>query len=135
MNNEIDVGQFSEALNNKLDTATFIANTLGVTASKNANSVLTTVGISKTEPGYVKFGNGFMIQWGGEAGTGTRRTQTLSQPFTITNYFVNVIFAGSASTALYIPCIDPLTMTTTTFDVITNGNANNVGFRWIAIGW
>ena len=132
---ENTAGLNAELFNGKLDTATFISNTLSVAASDIVNSVLTTVDIRKQGTGHVKLGNGIIIQWGGEAGTGTRRQQILSTAFTTNNYFVNVIFAGSVSTALYLPCIDPLTMTTTTFDVITNRNANNVGFRWIAIGW
>lgn len=132
---ENTAGLNAELFNGKLDTATFMSNTSLVTASDIANSVLTTVDIRKQGTGHVKLGNGIIIQWGDEAGTGTRRQQILSTAFTTNNYFVNVIFAGSVSTALYLPCIDPLTMTTTTFDVITNGNANNVGFRWIAIGW
>lgn len=135
MNNEIDIGQFSEALNNKLDTATFTANTLGVTASANTNSVLTTASVSKTGIGHVKFGNGFMIQWGYNATTGDVRTCTFSIPFTSMSYFVFLTPIASGSANLYMPYVDMETSTLNTFDVRSQGAMSNVGFRWVAFGW
>lgn len=58
-------------------------------ACDNANSILTTVAITKAETGYVKLGNGMILQWGVVShGYDARKTVTLGYPFGNTNYKV-----------------------------------------------
>lgn len=53
------------------------------------NSIVTTTGLSKTTDGYVKFGNGIILQWGDVSHNyDARATVNLEYPFSNTNYKV-----------------------------------------------
>lgn len=75
-------------LNNKvaLSGNQSISGVLYTTGSDAVNSVLTTVAISKAQNGYVKLGNGLIIQWGYVSGNWS--PLTLPVPYSNTNYSV-----------------------------------------------
>lgn len=53
----------SDVSTNASDIAAILANTKSITAKDTINSILTTTGINKAQSGYVKLGNGIIIQW------------------------------------------------------------------------
>ena len=81
-------------------------------ASDVINSIVTTTGISKSQNGYVKFGNGLIIQW--LYNVQTPSTVTLPTPFTSTNYCCASMSTGSGS---HEHNISVYNKTTTTFQV------------------
>lgn len=88
------------------------------------NSVLTCTGINKSGHGFIKMGNGIIIQWG-QSGTGT--DITLPTPFASTNY--KVVSTGSGYNK-YGPGYS-YNYTTTTFRL----GGDNGNRPWIAIGY
>ena len=100
-------------------------------ASDVVNSIVTTTGISKERNGYVKLGNGIIIQWGNH-NRGSSNTVTLPTAFTSTNY--SVTFSGEGyqrygwSTSK--------TTTTFSFNSADDASQNNDGItQWIAVGY
>jgi hypothetical protein len=89
-------------------------------ASDKLNSIVTTEGISKAANGYVKFGNGLIIQW--LYNVQTPSTVTLPTPFTSTNYCCASMSTGSAS---HEHNISVYNKTTTTFQV-ANGYPGDI---------
>ena len=88
------------------------------------NSVLTCTGINKSGHGFIKMGNGIIIQWG-QSGTGV--DITLPTPFASTNY--KVVSTGSGYNK-YGPGYS-YNYTTTTFRL----GGDNGNRPWIAIGY
>lgn len=110
-------------------------NNLRAPASDAIGSVVITTGINKAQNGYVKLGNGIIIQWGKTPNIGnTNTTCTLPTPFTTTNYSVTAI----TSAAFNENCIALTGKTTTNFTLVErglNGGAHNVPNYFLAIGY
>ena len=104
-------------------------------ASSEIGAAVTTTGITKSGNGYVKFGNGLIIQWGYDATTGNTRSETFSTAFTSTDYVIHIMPIAGGTAQLYMPHVDMANPSTTSFDVLTIGDASSVGFRWLAIGY
>ena len=104
-------------------------------ASDAIGSIVTTTGINKAENGYVKLGNGLIVQWGKTPNIGNSGTTcTLPTPFTTTNYSVTAI----TSSAFNENCIALTGKTTTNFTLVErglNGGAHNVPNYFLAIGY
>ena len=70
-------------------------NTLFIPRSDKTDSAVSTIGINKNQNGYVKLGNGIIIQWGrydhGSNSAGFKATITLPTPFTNTNYSFSLV--------------------------------------------
>lgn len=88
--------------------------------SDKLNSIVTTEGISKSSSGYVKFGNGLIIQW--LYNVQTPSTVTLPTPFTSTNYCCASMSTGSTA---HEHNISVYNKTTTTFQV-ANGYPSDI---------
>ena len=118
-------------LNNKvaLSGNQSINGVLYTNASAAANSVLTTVAISKAQNGYVKLGNGLIIQWGKTPQAGSSNV-TLPVPYSNTNY---VITTGSYSDDGNRYGTFLRSKTTTGFTIYSN--YPNSSYSWITIGY
>jgi len=93
------------------------------------NSILSTVAIKKERNGYVKFGNGLIIQWG-EINPTTSKTQiTFDIPFSAN--CTPIITHGTNTTDSNYCCIS---VGATGFKVSTTATGVTWVFRWIAIG-
>lgn len=114
------------------DFNSLMTNTKPITASSAKNSIVTTTGISKNRNGYVKFGNGVIIQWGEVTATGASRTITLPTAFSGVNYMVSLI-PEAPSGSLYSLMLSDKTSSTVT--VTSTGDAANYSFNWIAVGY
>jgi hypothetical protein len=99
--------------------------------SATTGTAITTSAISKAQNGYVKLGNGIIIQWGQIAGnSNTRHNVTLPTAFTSTNYTVcssNTTFGDSAPWGATIE-----QTTTTTFKIF---QVHKQKIWWMAIGY
>ena len=96
----------------------------------NIGSVLTTNSINKTANGYVKLGNGIIIQWGYSNVDGGQIT--LPTPFTNTNYRICATYmksGGSINNDYGHICTYP--SSTTSFYANTEAGV----YQWIAIGY
>jgi hypothetical protein len=94
------------------------------------NSVVTTTGIYKSANGYVKLGNGVIIQWGAYTQSNTSvSTITLPTAFTSTNYQVTLVVDNIGWQAGVTP--QTHSYTTTTFKALINVSTGH----WIAIGY
>ena len=60
-------------------------------ASDVNNSIVTTTGISKTDNGYVKLGNGIIIQWGGISSSSYNNQLTITFPTSFSNNQYKII--------------------------------------------
>ena len=107
-------------------------------ASARTNSIVTTTGISKGSSGYVKLGNGMIIQWGSRSGIGTDSTRTITFPtaFSNTNYaFVDcAIINAKTGNSVSSACIRTNSKTTTSVVLIQDTWADSGG-QWLAIGY
>lgn len=98
-------------------------------ADSAVNSIVTTTGISKAQNGYVKLGNGIIIQWGKSIGG---EHVTFSQPFTSNSSFgIGTGYVDSIASDHQHGCI--YNVTSTGFDWVRY-NANSVLY-WTAIGY
>lgn len=98
-------------------------------SSSALNSIVTTIGISKKNNGYVKFGNGIILQWGNFLSTSTSGTITMPIGFTSKDsYRVTATDTGSARVSNGI-----VRKSTTQFTYYV-ATANN-GSDWLAIGY
>ena len=104
-------------------------NALFVPSSDKSSSAVSTVGINKNQNGYIKFGNGIIIQWGYSNQYGTSKTVTLPTPFTSTNYAVTTSRYASEWAEGVI--MQTNNYKTTSFDFA----ANDPGVHWIAVGY
>jgi hypothetical protein len=100
-------------------------------ACSATNSILTTTGISKAANGYVKLGNGIIIQWGSlTTSTNTSYTITLPVAFSNTSYkvFLSQIHTGSNFYANYnVYSID----SSSSFKIIGQSETT----QWLTIGY
>jgi len=99
-------------------------NALYIPASDKINSAVSTTGINKAQDGYVKFGNGLIIQWGFSNTSGST-TVTFPTAFTSTNY----VAVGNSTGGSYV-VINRNSQSTTSMTM-----SNTVSFEWIAIGY
>lgn len=104
-------------------------NALFVPTSDKTSSAISTIGINKNQNGYVKFGNGIIIQWGYSNQYGTSKTVTLPTPFTSINYAVTT--SRYASEWAEGVVMQTNNYKTTSFDFA----ANDPGVHWIAVGY
>lgn len=88
-------------------------------------SIVTTTGISKAAKGYVKFGNGIIIQWG-TASPGT----TVQLPISFSN--TNFAVAAMSTSGNGCPRVQGITVSTLKYSPANFADAN---CRWIAIGY
>lgn len=112
-------------------------------ASTAINSIVTTTGISKAQNGYVKLGNGVIIQWG-KARVNNGTNITLPTPFSNTNYTVcvtkDVTGAINASDGTGVrPVVGSKVVSTTQFtayNIWTSADSTyNATISWLAIGY
>lgn len=107
------------------------------TASDAVDTVVTTTGISKSENGFVKLGNGIIIQWGRKPSYVSPDPQsvTFPTPFTSTNYkVVCTYFRTGGSVDSGKDQINVDTQSTTGFTFRMSDTAT-YGVNWIAIGY
>ena len=98
-----------------------------------ANGIVTQVAFSKAGNGYMKFGNGLIIQWGRSDATTATKVTTLPTAFTSANYRVvaqHEYLNGDAHHNITITAY-----TTTSFTMWSNSTTANAKFHWIAIGY
>ena len=94
-------------------------------------SIVVNSAISKTRNGYVKLGNGIIIQWGNH-NRGTSNTVNLPTAFTSTDY--SVVFSGEGNNRY--SWSTSKTTTTFTFNSADDATTNNDGVaQWIAVGY
>jgi hypothetical protein len=120
------LGNYTTPLSLDLETGVAVA-----TPSDAPNSVVTTTAISKGASGYVKLGNGMIIQWG-IVGTGANFSVTFPTPFSSSASY------GVAVAPLYDNGADAYALnvkyrTNTGFTGYLNANYN--GASYIAIGY
>ena len=109
-------------------------------ACSNVNSIVTTAGINKAANGYVKLGNGIIIQWGATAGSSG--TVTLPVAFSDVNSYQITLneFTNGYSVTEPRSC-GVSQKTTTTFSWSSarqsgqEGVAYNTTWMWLAIGY
>lgn len=94
-----------------------------------SNTIVTTTGISKSGNGFVRLGNGIIIQWGWHSGSGS--TLTFPTPFTSTNYSVAANYRKQSSSGSGIGHVNfyPTSTTSCYF------NSQGGDFQWVAIGY
>ena len=128
-----------QANTNKNDISEIIGNIKSITASDSVNSIVTTTDISKSSNGYVKLGNGIIIQWGEVTTSGSggllKRKVDLPVPFSSTHYSFSATAFGTGGADIYAFKVDSSTITTSSFEVVAAGGSTYTGFRWIAIGY
>lgn len=89
---------------------------------------------SKAQNGYMKFGNGIIIQWGMETTVSATTAVTLPTAFSTTNYSVTITSIGDAG--VYQRLVSANTpKTTTKFTTYAGGGVASYPFSWIAIGY
>jgi hypothetical protein len=98
-------------------------------SSTAKNSIVTTTGINKAGNGYVKLGNGIIIQWGAISG-GDNVSVTFPAAFTSTNYGLCITYHTDATGTNYGYSPKVRSKTSTGFKAYTNTQG-----RWIAIGY
>jgi len=107
-------------------------------ASDGWGTILLTSAISKSQNGYVKLGNGIIIQWGHVDDPNNQHVYTVNLPtaFGSTNYKTMVITDHNTQSHSFLPnYINSAERTTTTFTVYRQGDARANSFEWIAIGY
>jgi len=119
-------GTASDGVTREIINADIENNNLRAPSSDSLNSVITTTGIFKSANGYVKLGNGIIIQWGNAGGGGTI---TFPTPFSSDNFSVTATIKSANGTNDN----DAITgKRTTSFDF---HNYSGGGCLWIAIGY
>lgn len=111
-------------------------NAVFVPSSDKINAAISTVGINKSSNGYVKLGNGIIIQWGitpSAINADSSVTITLPTAFTSSNYSVSVCQNGTMQTGG--GGIDGVDTKTTTSFTLNHGADGNYNYMWIAIGY
>ena len=87
--------------------------------------------MSKSQNGYLKLGNGIILQWG-ITSTGTSGTITFPTAFTSTNYSINFTERGISKLDLAYTGIKLENYTTTT---IKWSRTDSCSQHWFAIGY
>lgn len=101
------------------------------TPSDVQNSVVTTTAISKGANGYVKLGNGLIIQWGTSTSTSDYKTVTFSIPFSNTNYKLTAIQTSGASNTSDVYVLNK----NTTWCQLSEYAQKTMAYDWIAVGY
>lgn len=99
--------------------------------SATTGTAITTSAISKAQNGYLKLGNGVIIQWG-TATSGADVKITLPTAFSSTNYSVTVNSTGGTGEQ-YARAIS--SKSTTSFNILSAYAATSYTSNWIAIGY
>lgn len=102
MSDDINVGQLSEAINNKLDIGCMNANHTTTPVGLNTNNmpVVITTCVNGTS-GYRIWADGYCEQWGKATINNTTITVALGKTFKDTNY--NVTVSGGIGSSYYCP--------------------------------
>ena len=102
------------------------------------NSIVTTLGISKSTPGYVKLGNGIIIQWGVRGAMATDSGMNITFPiaFTENQYgFVSTsIIPGYTEASRSSATILEGSVSVTGLTLVQDTGSDSGGY-WIAIGF
>ena len=99
------------------------------------NSIVTTTGINKATNGYVKLGNGIIIQWGNHSTTSAgASTITFPTAFTSAYYAIMLNRSSGSSTTNDSGSYYIRGRTTTTASVYKTNN-NTQALLWIAVGY
>ena len=103
-----------------------------------ANSIVTTTGISKASNGYVKLGNGMIIQWGSASAAPYSGSSTITLPLAMNNTNYSVVVSPVDSTDNYLRSVFVRSKTTTNF--VARGAFNGTGaatvtFNFVVIGY
>ena len=115
-------------------TKTFSSVAYGQASDAN-NSLLTTVSENKSKNGYVKLGNGIIIQWGRVDNVGGSTYSLVSLPTAFSNSDYTVICCSNSGPGGAAGMMFYYDKTTTQFK-LDNSNANYQDpASWIAIGW
>ncbi|MBO6289792.1 MAG: hypothetical protein J6N45_05660 [Alphaproteobacteria bacterium] len=107
-------------------------------ASDASNSIVTTTGINKSLNGYVRLGNGLIIQWGQGVtyGTGYSGTGTTSFSTAFSNSTPVVLTTPNNSDYSTVIAVTETTSTNFKWKKDCNSSSGAGGsFRWIAIGY
>lgn len=100
--------------------------------SDKLSSIVTTTGISKSQNGYLKLGNGIIIQWGLGNNTSASTTyQELPISYTVTTYTLAFSVSDANNVNAYIPIIK--SQTEAGFNYALNSGYTHIGF--IALGY
>lgn len=100
--------------------------------SDKLNSIVTTTGISKNQNGYLKLGNGIIIQWGLGNNTSASTTyQELPISYSVTTYTLAFSVSDTNNVNAYIPIIK--SQTKAGFNYALNSGYQHIGF--IALGY
>jgi hypothetical protein len=100
-------------------------------ASSKLGSVVTTTGISKSQNGYVKLGNGIILQWRFNSLSSDGTTITFPTSFTSTNYGIAICGHYSAKYNDFGCRLG--SMTSSNFKAYRTTALN--GMRWVAMGY
>lgn len=106
-------------------------------ASDKDGSILTTVSKSKTQKGYVKLGNGIIIQWGFTGTEALPNPTTITFPYAFssdTSFSVVAVGIGG-STQSYTDGVQSQTSTGFSWMGPRSGTQSDNACRWIAIGY
>jgi hypothetical protein len=105
-----------------------------VTASSNTDSIVTTKGINKSQQGYVKLGNGIIIQWGLTVFAADGTTVTFPTAFTT---LASLSFATVASPGDWgiSTLVESVIGTSFTAHGYIDNKAHGVLSYWIAVGY
>ena len=100
-------------------------------ACDNNDCIITQQGLSTGSNGYVKLGNGIMIQWGRVASGSGNQTITFPQAWYNTDYALACTTTPGNSTTKAAISVDSSSRTKTTVSVNIESNASS---NWIGIG-
>lgn len=109
--------------------------TVSVPNSSTLGTALNTTDISKSNNGYLKLGNGVIVQWGNLTKTGTSTTLTLPTAFSSASSWgisVNPYHATSHKGDAYGVWLSDKTESTI---VISDSNGAVQSYYWVAIGY
>lgn len=104
-------------------------------ACSNTNSIVTTTGLSKSTNGYVKLGNGIIIQWGDHNTTSPgASTITFPTAFSNNNYSITFTRISGSNTTNESGSYYFRGRTTTSVAVYKTNNSTQ-SMMWIAVGY
>lgn len=98
--------------------------------SATTGTAITTSAISKSANGYVKLGNGIIIQWG-KTSSNNNVTVTFPTAFTSTPTLSTSVVRSAGDS--YAPVI--VSISATNFKIYCGGGSNGSPSYWIAIGY
>lgn len=115
------------------------ANDKNIISSEAVNRIVTTAGISKAQNGYVKFGNGLIVQWGYKSDLNSSTNKTISFPtsFTSSNYCISLIgydTSHNADSNTQAYCVRSRSASSCTVSLGSSDGQKNGSF-WMAVGY